>query len=126
MNRREQRRVMVLTQVVSGAVTAAGASERLALSERQTKRLLPGPRRWSWAVVEVQERLDGSLAVYCTACGFGACWAAIMAEERMVTEGRPPTSSECGGEGYPRRAWIVSEAKRTFGWNIETTRYGGE
>ncbi len=45
MNPHEQRRVMVLTQVVSGALTVAGAAERLALSERQTKRLLAGFRR---------------------------------------------------------------------------------
>ncbi len=45
MNQQEQRRVIVLTQVVSGALTVAGAAERLALSERQTKRLLAGFRR---------------------------------------------------------------------------------
>jgi len=45
VNIQEQRRVIILTQVVSGAVTVAGAAERLALSERQTKRLLAGFRR---------------------------------------------------------------------------------
>jgi len=45
MNQQEQRRVIVLTQVVSGALTVAGAAERLALSQRQTKRLLAGFRR---------------------------------------------------------------------------------
>ncbi len=45
MNAQEQRRVIILTQVVSGAGTVAGAAERLALSERQTKRLLAGFRR---------------------------------------------------------------------------------
>ncbi len=42
---REQRRVILLTQVVSGALTVAGAAERMALSERQVKRLLVGFRR---------------------------------------------------------------------------------
>ncbi len=45
VNAEEQRRVIVLTQVVSGAVTVAGAAERLALSERQVERLLVGFRR---------------------------------------------------------------------------------
>jgi len=45
MNQQEQRWVIILTQVVSGALTVAGAAERLALSERQTKRLLAGFRR---------------------------------------------------------------------------------
>lgn len=45
MNQQEQRRVIILTQVVGGALTVAGAAERLALSERQTKRLLAGFRR---------------------------------------------------------------------------------
>ncbi len=45
VNAREQRRVILLTQVVGGALTVAGAAERLALSERQTKRLLAGFRR---------------------------------------------------------------------------------
>jgi len=36
---------IILTQVVGGALTVAGAAERLALSERQTKRLLAGFRR---------------------------------------------------------------------------------
>ena len=45
MNQREQRRVIILTQVMSGSLTVAGAAERLALSERQTKRLLAGFRR---------------------------------------------------------------------------------
>jgi len=45
VNAQEQRRVMILTQVVSGALTVAGAAERMALSERQTKRLLAGFRR---------------------------------------------------------------------------------
>jgi len=45
VNAQAQRRVIILTQVVSGALTVAGAAERLALSERQTKRLLAGFRR---------------------------------------------------------------------------------
>ena len=50
MNQQEQRRVIILTQVVSGAVTVAGAAERLALSERHAaqrapERLLAGFRR---------------------------------------------------------------------------------
>lgn len=45
VNAQEQRRVIILTQVVSGALTVAGAAERLALSQRQTKRLLVGFRR---------------------------------------------------------------------------------
>jgi transposase len=45
MNQREQRRVIILTQVVGGALTVAGAAERLALSQRQVKRLLAGFRR---------------------------------------------------------------------------------
>ena len=45
VNAAEQRRVIILTQVVSGALTVAGAAERLALSERQVKRLLAGFRR---------------------------------------------------------------------------------
>jgi transposase len=45
VNHQEQRRVIILTQVVSGALTVAGAAERLSLSERQTKRLLAGWRR---------------------------------------------------------------------------------
>ena len=45
MNQQEQRRVIILTQVVGGSLTVAGAAERLALSERQTKRLLAGFRR---------------------------------------------------------------------------------
>jgi len=45
VNAQEQQRVIILTQVVSGALTVAGAAERLALSERQTKRLLAGFRR---------------------------------------------------------------------------------
>jgi len=45
MNQEEQRRVIVLTQVVSGALTVAGAAERLRLSQRQVKRLLAGFRR---------------------------------------------------------------------------------
>lgn len=45
LNEREQRRVIVLTQVVSGALSVAGAAERLQLSARQTKRLLAGFRR---------------------------------------------------------------------------------
>lgn len=45
VNAQEQRRVIILTQVVSGALTVAGAAERLALSERQTKRLLARFRR---------------------------------------------------------------------------------
>ena len=51
VNTQEQRRVIILTQVVSGAVTVAGAAERLALSERQTKRLLAGFRRDGVAAV---------------------------------------------------------------------------
>ena len=47
--------MIVLTQVVSGAVTVAGAAERLRLSQRQVKRLLAGFRRdggppWSTAI----------------------------------------------------------------------------
>ncbi len=45
VNAQEQRRVIILTQVVGGALTVAGAAERLALSQRQTKRLLAGFRR---------------------------------------------------------------------------------
>jgi transposase len=45
VNAQEQRRVIILTEVVSGALTVAGAAERLALSERQVKRLLAGFRR---------------------------------------------------------------------------------
>jgi len=45
LNQQEQRRVIILTQVVSGALTVAGAAERLSLSARQTKRLLAGFRR---------------------------------------------------------------------------------
>ncbi|HEY7907407.1 MAG TPA: ISNCY family transposase [Thermomicrobiales bacterium] len=45
MNQREQRRVIVLTQVVGGTLTVAGAAERMQLSERQVKRLLVGFRR---------------------------------------------------------------------------------
>lgn len=45
VNAQEQRWVIILTQVVSGALTVAGAAERLALSERQTKRLLARFRR---------------------------------------------------------------------------------
>ncbi len=45
VNAEEQRRVIVLTQVVSGALTVAGAAKRMALSERQTKRLVAGFRR---------------------------------------------------------------------------------
>jgi transposase len=45
MNQREQRRVIVLTQVVGGSLTVAGAAERMQLSERQVKRLLAGFRR---------------------------------------------------------------------------------
>ena len=45
VNAQEQRRVIILTQVVGGALTVAGAAERVALSERQTKRLLAGFRR---------------------------------------------------------------------------------
>jgi transposase len=45
MNAQEQRRVIILTQVVSGALTVAGAAERLSLSQRQVKRLLTGFRR---------------------------------------------------------------------------------
>ncbi len=44
VNAQEQRRVIIFTQGVSGALTVAGAAERLALSERQTKRLLAGFR----------------------------------------------------------------------------------
>ncbi len=45
VNGQEQRRVIILTQVVGGVLTVAGAAQRLALSERQTKRLLAGFRR---------------------------------------------------------------------------------
>lgn len=45
VNAQAQRRVIILTQVVGGTLTVAGAAERLALSERQTKRLLAGFRR---------------------------------------------------------------------------------
>src|ERR1700694_6042980 len=45
LNRQEQQRVIILTQVVSGTLTVAGAAERLALSVRQTKRLLAGFRQ---------------------------------------------------------------------------------
>ncbi len=45
VNAQEQRRVIILTQVASGALTVAGAAERMALSERQVKRLLAGFRR---------------------------------------------------------------------------------
>src|SRR5260370_38948588 len=45
MNPQEQRRVIILIQVVSGALTVAGAAEQLRLSERQVKRLLAGFRR---------------------------------------------------------------------------------
>ncbi len=45
MNQQAQRRVMVLTRVVSGALTVAGAAEQLRLSERQVKRLLAGFRQ---------------------------------------------------------------------------------
>ncbi|GAC1614152.1 MAG: ISNCY family transposase [Gemmatimonadaceae bacterium] len=45
VNAEEQRRVIVLTQVVSGAVSVAAAATCLQLSERQTKRLLAAFRR---------------------------------------------------------------------------------
>ncbi len=41
MNQQEQRRVIVFTQVVSGALTVAGAAERLALSQRHAAQRAP-------------------------------------------------------------------------------------
>ena len=45
MNAKEQRRVIVLTQVVSGAMSVAAAATCLQLSERHTKRLLAAFRQ---------------------------------------------------------------------------------
>ena len=45
MNAQEQRRVIVLTQVVGGSLTVAAAATCLQVSERQTKRLLAAFRR---------------------------------------------------------------------------------
>ena len=45
MNAKEQRRVMILTAVVSGTVSIAEAADCLAVSQRHTKRLLAGFRR---------------------------------------------------------------------------------
>src|SRR5947209_5743664 len=45
VNAKEQRRVMVLTEVVSGAVSVPEAAALLHLSQRQVKRLLAGFRR---------------------------------------------------------------------------------
>src|SRR5690348_11942765 len=45
VNAKEQRRVMILTEVVSGTVSIAEAADCLAVSERHTKRLLAGFRR---------------------------------------------------------------------------------
>lgn len=45
LNQQEQRRVIVLTQVVSGAVSVASAVTCLQLSERHTKRLVAAFRR---------------------------------------------------------------------------------
>ncbi len=45
MNAKEQRRIMVLTDVVSGAVSVAAAATCLQVSERHTKRLLAAFRR---------------------------------------------------------------------------------
>lgn len=45
MNAKEQRRIMVLTEVVSGALSVAAAADCLQVSERHTKRLLAAFRR---------------------------------------------------------------------------------
>ena len=45
MNQQEQRRVIILTQVVSGAMSVAAAATCLQVSERHTKRLLAAFRR---------------------------------------------------------------------------------
>ena len=45
MNQREQRRVIVLTQVVGGGMTVAEAAVQMGVSERQVRRLVAGFRR---------------------------------------------------------------------------------
>jgi len=45
MNQREQRRVIILTQVVSGTMTVAEAAVQMGVCERQVRRVLAGFRR---------------------------------------------------------------------------------
>ena len=45
LNEKEQKRLMVLNEVLAGRLTGAAAAELLGLSLRQTRRLLAGYRR---------------------------------------------------------------------------------